>query len=99
MLLRQIAPRRPTEYAMETEWGVAETEQKFVDTILLVGSRVWRGSITRQTCLIDDLSMSSIALLKLIVARTMIFAETHFHGGARGRGFAPVKGVESASPG
>jgi acyl carrier protein len=54
---------------METEWSVAETEQKFVDAILsVVGSRVARQSITRQTRLIEDLSMSSIELLKLIVA-------------------------------
>jgi acyl carrier protein len=54
---------------METKWSVAETEQKFVDAILsVVGSRVARGGITRQTHLINDLSMSSIELLKLILA-------------------------------
>jgi acyl carrier protein len=54
---------------METEWSLAETRQKFVDAILsVVGSRISREDITSQTSLIDDLSMSSIELLKLMLA-------------------------------
>lgn len=54
---------------METEWSVARTEQKFVDAICsVIGNRIAREDITSQTRLIDDLSMSSIELLKLMLA-------------------------------
>lgn len=54
---------------MEMELSTGETEQKFVDAILSVmGGRIARGEINRQTHLIIDLSMSSIELLNLIIA-------------------------------
>jgi acyl carrier protein len=60
---------RQVEGMMETECSIAETEQRFVDAIMsVVGSRVSRESITSQTRLIDDLSMRSIELLKLMLA-------------------------------
>jgi len=54
---------------MDAEWSLATTEQKLVDAIVsVVGGRIARETITSQSRLIDDLSMSSIELLKLMLA-------------------------------
>lgn len=49
--------------------NVAQTEHEFIDALLsVVGGRVSRGDIARGTRLVDDLAMTSIELLQLILA-------------------------------
>lgn len=49
--------------------NVAQTEHEFIEALLsVVGKRVSRGAITRATRLVDDLAMTSIEILQLILA-------------------------------
>lgn len=49
--------------------NVAQTEHEFIEALLsVVGKRVSRAAITRATRLVDDLAMTSIEILQLILA-------------------------------